>query len=368
MLIASLGTAQLTTSITQIHIPVGHTDRPQLDQCLINSFWTNAYHASQTLQELREELKGRGLSASGVKADLVKRLEESLGQTEEEGATPTEEQPKVLPAFPDPCGRIEPATNLQSIRSERHKFKSFWGFLKLGLQEGGVEPTEVTVEVEADVAPAVLEAAATAATEAADKVIRDTPPGEAPAAEQPKPEEVHPSACPAIETPDPRRLCGRIALPKSRAAAWHKSSEMKPEMLTCSKVAKGTTNVQAAATEEAAPAAAAATEEAAPAAAEANGDAKAEDAAPEGEAAQPMDTVEDGAPAAVKGEEETEVKADTTMEDVSAEAQAEEGGGPPVHRLFVGCIPPKLVEDDLKAHFEEVGAQTCQAHCPKPCI
>ena len=47
------------------------------------------------MQELREELKGRGLSASGVKADLVKRLEESLSQTKEDEAAPAEEQPKV---------------------------------------------------------------------------------------------------------------------------------------------------------------------------------------------------------------------------------------------------------------------------------
>ena len=110
--------------------------------------------------------------------------------------------------------------------------------------------------------------------------------------------------------------------------------------------------MQAAATGEAA------TEEAAPAAAEADGEAKAEEAASEGDAAQPMDTAEDGAPAAVKGENGTEEKADVAMEEASAEAQAEEGGDAPVHRLFVGCIPPKLVEDDLKTHFEEVRAHT----------
>jgi len=49
------------------------------------------------MQELRDELKGRGLSATGVKADLVKRLEDSLSNQAngEEKEAPADEEVKV---------------------------------------------------------------------------------------------------------------------------------------------------------------------------------------------------------------------------------------------------------------------------------
>lgn len=87
---------------------------------------------SMKVQELKEELKSLGLPASGVKADLVKRLEETLSSQangEEEGA----------PA-------VEDAKDTE---------------------------TTVTVEVEGDVPPAVVEAAAEAAAEAAEEVVKE---------------------------------------------------------------------------------------------------------------------------------------------------------------------------------------------------
>jgi hypothetical protein len=74
-----------------------------------------------------------------------------------------------------------------------------------------------------------------------------------------------------------------------------------------------------------------------------------DDAADETEEAEAMDTAEDVSTAPVKEEED-----DTEMAEPPTAA---ESNGTPGHRLFVGCVPPKFSEDDLKARFQEVG--TC---------
>lgn len=99
---------------------------------------------------------------------------------------------------------------------------------------------------------------------------------------------------------------------------------------------------------------AAATEDAAPAEVDANGDAT------ETEAAQAMDTAEGGAPAEDNAEKENDENVDTIMEEPSA---ADDGSRPSGHRLFVGCIPTKLTEDELKKHFDEVGCSQIPCFC-----
>jgi len=137
------------------------------------------------LQELKEELKGLGLPASGIKADLVKRLEEALAssqtdevmeaEAEDEQAEDVDEQAKVSSAL-NSIGLTEPAivrvlTICRRRLASASQILGCTGLTLQGLQEEGV--TTVTVEVEGDVAPEVVEAAAEAAVAAAEEVVEE---------------------------------------------------------------------------------------------------------------------------------------------------------------------------------------------------
>jgi len=75
----------------------------------------------------------------------------------------------------------------------------------------------------------------------------------------------------------------------------------------------------------------------------------AEDAAAETKEDEAMDTAD------VKEEEEEEEEQEDEDTEMAEPPTAAEGNGTPGHRLFVGCVPPQFSEDDLKAHFQEVG-------------